>query len=126
MVKKSNTKMTGVLKPDRSLPKLDRPALEKVAAIFFAFADATRLAIIQELRQGPRSVGELVEALGTSQANISKHLKLMHQASLLVRERQGMQVYYHVAESSIFEVCQFACKRLHGSSQAVSAEDYFI
>ena len=48
----------------KSRKKLDRPALERVAKVFSSFSDATRLAILQELLDGTRSVGELVEALG--------------------------------------------------------------
>lgn len=107
-------------------PRLPRESLEKVAGLFAAFADATRLAILQELRGGPLSVGGLVEALGTSQANISKHLKLLHQAGLLTREREGLQVFYRVAEEDVYEMCHFACKRLRENAQALAAADYFI
>ncbi|WP_166443038.1 ArsR/SmtB family transcription factor [Phragmitibacter flavus] len=100
--------------------------MEKVAGIFSAFADATRLSILQELRGGRLSVGELVANLGTSQANISKHLKLLHQAGLLTREREGLQVFYKVSEDSVYEMCQFACKRLNENAQASITEDYFI
>jgi len=106
--------------------KLTRASLERLEGIFAAFADATRLAILQELRGGRLSVGELVNNLGTSQANISKHLKLLHQAGLLVREREGLQVFYRVAEESVYEMCKFACKRLNENAQAAPVEDYFI
>ncbi|MEO8615540.1 MAG: metalloregulator ArsR/SmtB family transcription factor [Luteolibacter sp.] len=109
-------------------PKLPRQSLERVAEIFSAFADATRLGILQELRHGRLSVGELVTALGTSQANISKHLKHLHQAGLLIRERERSQVFYRAAEDSVYEMCQIACKRLHAkaSADAVGPNDYFI
>ncbi len=106
--------------------KLTRASLEKLAGIFAAFSDATRLAILQELRTGRLSVGELVENLGTSQANISKHLKLLHQAGLLIREREGLQVFYRVSEESVYEMCKFACKRLNENAQSFVTEDYFI
>ncbi len=109
-----------------SKQKLTRPTLEKLAGIFSAFADATRLAILQELRSGRLSVGELVERLGASQANISKHLKLLHQAGLLAREREGLQVFYRVSEESVYEMCKFACKRLNDNAQTFVTEDYFI
>lgn len=106
---------------------MSRASLEKVAQIFGAFADATRLAILQELKTGRMSVGELVTTLGTSQANISKHLKLLHQAGLLAREREGMQVFYRVSEASVYEMCKFACHRLMQNSQAdVVTGDFFI
>lgn len=106
--------------------KMPRASLEKIAEIFSAFADATRLAILQELRTGRQSVGELVTSLGTSQANISKHLKLLHQAGLLLREREGLQVFYRVSEESVFEMCKFACRRLNENAQSSITEDYFI
>jgi len=100
--------------------------LDRLAEIFAAFADGMRLAILQELRGGRLSVGDLVSRLGTSQANVSKHLKLLHQAGLLAREREGLQVFYSVAEESVFEMCKFACQRLRDNAQAVAGEDYFI
>ena len=72
---------------------LDRSSLERLAAVFRAFGDATRLALLQELKSGARSVNELQVALGTSQANISRQLKVLHDAGLLSRERRGAQVF---------------------------------
>ncbi len=127
MVKRATIK-SGAIKNAVVPPKLSRQSLERVAEIFSAFADATRLGILQELRPGRLSVGELVAALGTSQANISKHLKHLHQAGLLIRERDGAQVFYQVSEDSVYEMCQFACRRLHAkaSANAVQPHDYFI
>lgn len=127
MVKRATDK-SDLIKKAENPPKLSRQALERVAEIFSAFADATRLGILQELRPGRLSVGELVAALGTSQANISKHLKHLHQAGLLIREREGAQVFYRASEDSVYEMCQFACKRLHAkaSAGAVEPNDYFI
>ena len=48
---------------------MDRESLEKVAWMFSAFSDATRLAIIMELKQGPLTVGELVARTEVSQGN---------------------------------------------------------
>lgn len=125
MVKKANRKIQTASSDPQKLP---RQALEKLAVIFGAFADATRLGILQELRAGRRSVGALVTALGTSQANISKHLKLLHQAGLVVREREGTQVFYRVEEESVYEMCKYACKRLNenASAQPFISDEYFI
>ncbi len=118
--------MKSTASPSAAKQKLTRASLEKIAGIFAAFADATRLAILQELRSGPLNVGELVASLGTSQANISKHLKLLHQAGLVDREREGLQVFYRVSEESVYEMCKFACQRLNENAQASVTEDYFI
>ncbi len=126
MVMKSRKKSGCVFESAPGKQKLTRASLERLAGIFSAFADATRLAILQELRPGRLSVGELVSNLGTSQANISKHLKLLYQAGLLIREREGLQVFYRVSEESVYEMCKFACKRLNENAQAAPVEDYFI
>lgn len=123
---KANKKSDCLFESGGPKDRLARESLERLAEIFAAFADATRLGILQELRQGRKSVGELVGCLGSSQANISKHLKQLHQAGLLVREKEGLQVFYRVAEESVFDMCKFACKKLNSNSQAPLTGDYFI
>ena len=59
--------------------KLPPDQLERVANLFRAFAEPTRLAIIQELKTGELSVSEIVDLLPTSQANVSKQLKLLYE-----------------------------------------------
>lgn len=97
---------------------LSAEALHQVAAYFQALAEPTRLHILNELRSGPRSVGELAEATGSSNANISRHLALLAQRGLLARESQGTSVYYRIADASIFQLCELVCgsiaKRLDG------------
>ena len=79
--------------------KLDPGQLERVAALFRAFAESTRLAIIQELKGGELSVSEIVARLTTSQANVSKQLKLLHDAGLVSRRKHGTQVLYQTRRS---------------------------
>ena len=95
------------------LMKLDSPQLERVANLFRAFSEATRLAIIQELKSGELSVSEIVERLTTSQANVSKQLKLLHDAGLVSRRKQGTQVLYQVTEPMVFELCGLVCDKLN-------------
>ena len=92
---------------------LDSSALETVAELFRVFSEATRLAILQELRDSPHSVNELVDKLGTSQANISKQLKALHDAGLLSREKQGTMVIYSVSDPVCFELCEIVCDKLN-------------
>ena len=88
-------------------------ALSKMAEVFKAFADGTRLGIIQSLKEGPRTVSELHEELGTSQANISKHLRILHDQSILSREKRGMQVFYAVDDKIVFPLCELICSKLN-------------
>jgi DNA-binding transcriptional ArsR family regulator len=93
--------------------KLDDGQLERVANLFRAFAEATRLAIIQELKAGELTVSEIVDRLTTSQANVSKQLKLLHDAGLLARRKQGTQVLYRIADPMVFELCRTVCEKLN-------------
>ncbi len=104
--------------------KLTPDQLERVAAQFRQLAEPTRLAILQELKNGPRSVSRIVGALGTSQANISRHLRQLHEAGLLERRREGTQVIYSIGDPTIFELCRLVCDRLNRSI-AKPAEIHF-
>lgn len=93
--------------------KLDLPQLERVANLFRAFAESTRLSILQELKSGELSVSEIVDRLTTSQANVSKQLKLLHDAGLVIRRKQGTQVLYQIADPMVFELCSLVCDKLN-------------
>ena len=105
---------------------LDQRSLEKIASFFKLFAEPTRLAILQFLRRGPHSVNEIVEALPTSQANVSKQLRILYDAHLLSREQQGNQVIYSVSESLVYELCELVCDKLNRQAQSDGAVVYEI
>lgn len=109
-----------------SKPSLDAQALEKVAALFKVFAEPTRLAILQHLRSGTLSVNEIVELLSTSQANVSKQLRILYDADLLKREQQGNQVFYSISEPMVFDLCNLVCEKLNRQARAESAVIYEI
>ncbi len=71
-----------------------------------------RLRILNFLRDDEKCVQELVEATQTSQANVSKHLKVMLQAGILSRRSEGTSAYYRVEDELIFELCNLVCDRL--------------
>jgi DNA-binding transcriptional ArsR family regulator len=67
-------------------------------------ADPLRLSILQFLTWGPCSVAKLVEATGASQPNVSNHLKLLREGSVVVADKQGRQTFYRVASPDVAEV----------------------
>jgi DNA-binding transcriptional ArsR family regulator len=93
--------------------KLDAQQLERVAGMFRAFSEATRLAILQELKSGELSVSDIVGRLTTSQANVSKQLKLLHDAGLVLRRKAGTQVLYQIADPMVLELCGIVCEKLN-------------
>jgi DNA-binding transcriptional ArsR family regulator len=93
--------------------KLQLTDLERVAAFFRAFSEPTRLALLQELKEGPSSVGELVEVLPSTQANISKQLQVLYHAGILSREKIGTSVVYEICEPIVLDLCKIACDKLN-------------
>lgn len=98
--------------------KLQRAALEKIAEVFRVFSEATRLQILQELKAGPRNVTTLVEALEVSQANVSKQLRVLHDAGIIRRARQGTQAIYTIEDPLTFELCSLVCEKLNRDASA--------
>ncbi|HMS57559.1 MAG TPA: metalloregulator ArsR/SmtB family transcription factor [Tepidiformaceae bacterium] len=87
--------------------------LEHVAERFRVLGDATRLAILRTLmEEGERNVGELVERLGTTQANVSKHLRILLGEGVVARRAAGTAAYYSIADPSIAHLCDLVCNRL--------------
>jgi DNA-binding transcriptional ArsR family regulator len=106
--------------------KLSAAHLEQVASQFRQLAEPTRLAILQELKSGPLAVSAIVAALeNTSQANISRHLKQLHQAGLLNRRRDGTQVIYSIDDPMIFDLCRLVCERLNRTALTKPAKIRF-
>ena len=93
--------------------KLDPQQLARVASLFRAIAEPTRLAILQELKSSELTVSEIVDRLTTSQANISKQLKLLHDAGVVSRRKSGTTVFYTIADSMVFELCRMVCDKLN-------------
>ena len=63
-----------------------------------ALADETRWRIVRELLVEPLTVGEIVERLGVTQYNVSKHIRILREAGILETERDGKHVECRVAE----------------------------
>jgi DNA-binding transcriptional ArsR family regulator len=87
-------------------------ALELVASQFRLLGEPLRLRLLQELAVAEHSVSELAASLGTSQPNVSKHLKLMQEAGLVARRADKNAAYYSIADDSVFALCEIVCGRL--------------
>ena len=70
-----------------------------------SLADPKRLMIIQELKDGAKSVGELAELLGLKQSNTSQHLTVLRKAGVVTPDRQGNAVYYSLVTPKIAAAC---------------------
>ena len=89
-----------------------RELLARIADRLKALADPTRLAILHALERGERNVSDLLEEIGGSQANLSKHLARMRLAGLVAARRVGTNVYYRVVDPAAFAICRTVCDAL--------------
>ena len=76
---------------------------------FKALSDPTRRQILELLRRGPKSAGEISEQFGTSGATISHHLSVLKDAGLVSDEKRGKYIFYELDTS----VCRFVNDVLH-------------
>lgn len=91
---------------------LSDEALGLVARRFAILSEPMRLRLLHSLIDGEKSVNTLVEATGGTQANVSRHLQTLADAGLVRRRKEGLQVFYSVADPSIFELCELVCGSL--------------
>lgn len=91
--------------------------LQLVAERFKALAEPARLQILNSMREGELTVSELVEATGLGQANVSKHLQLLHALGFVARRKDGLYVYYSLANRDVFRLCDIMCGRLEAESR---------
>src|SRR3990172_6547180 len=90
------------------------PVFEAVAAYFSMLSEPTRLRIMHAICEREMTVSEIVEVLGATQTNVSRHLGLMHRSGVLARRKDGNKVYYGVADVAMVDVCRSVCNRIAG------------
>jgi ArsR family transcriptional regulator len=110
----------------KKITKLDRAALERVAKVFALFSEPLRLALIQELKTGEKSVNTLVKTLAASQAHVSRQLTILFDGGLLSRERRGNQVFYSIGEKMVFEMCDLVCGKINRDAEAAAGKRLFL
>lgn len=97
-------------------------ALRQFKAEFFqALAHPTRIAIVEQLRNGELSAGDLIERLGIEQANASQHLAVLRAKNILINRKAGNQVFYSVRDPLIVEVLDIMRRYFQGHVSEVLA-----
>ena len=93
-------------------PHLSEAALDLIARRFAVLSEPMRLRLVHALFDGEKNVTTLVEASGGTQTNVSRHLQTLTQAHILARRKEGLLVYYSIADPSIFKLCELVCGSL--------------
>lgn len=89
---------------------------DRLLKLLRAAGDASRLQILQLIGARPRSTGELAGLIGISEAAVSKHLKQLQEAGLVVAERQSYYVFYRAAREPVAELTRGLDMLLSGQS----------
>jgi DNA-binding transcriptional ArsR family regulator len=92
---------------------------ELVARRFRLLAEPMRIRLLDRLRDGEATVGELSAALAASQQNVSKHLGVLADAGMLGRRKEGNRVYYRIVDESVFALCEQVCGSMQQQLQAL-------
>jgi DNA-binding transcriptional ArsR family regulator len=71
------------------------------AKLFRGFSDSTRLAILECLRDGEKTVTEIVQETGQSQSNVSNHLSCLLECGLVKNRREGKNISYYLRNARV-------------------------
>lgn len=86
----------------------DNTELALKAKLFRGFGDPTRLRIIEALKNGPLTVSEIVTLTGCSQSNVSNHLGCLRDCGLVIAQRDGRYVSYHISDDRVGDLLALA------------------
>jgi DNA-binding transcriptional ArsR family regulator len=94
--------------------------VELIARRFRALGEPMRIRLVDHLREGEATVGELSESLGASQQNISKHLAVLADTGILGRRKDGNRVYYRIVDEGVLALCEDVCGSLQQQLRGLS------
>jgi DNA-binding transcriptional ArsR family regulator len=92
-----------------------------IAERFRVLGEPMRIRLLDSLRDGPATVGDLTDATGGTQQNVSKHLAVLLRAGLVARERQGNYSRYSIADPGVFDLCEQVCGGLRRQVESIGA-----
>jgi DNA-binding transcriptional ArsR family regulator len=94
---------------DALVHPLSDQLVETIARRFRILAEPMRIKLLDRMRDGGVTVCELVEATGSSQQNVSKHLRVLLDAGFVAREQDGNFARYSIADDTVFALCEQVC-----------------
>ena len=99
--------------PVNSSKSMSEAGFETVAGFFKVLSEPLRLKIVHALCDGERTVAQLMEDTAGNQANVSKHLRVLLEAGLVARRKEGTNAYYRVIDPVVFDLCTAVRERQH-------------
>lgn len=108
-------------RPTETQPAYPQPIYKVKAEFFKTLGHPARIRVLEVLRGGEHSVGELVEAVGLEQSHVSQQLAVLRRGGLVQTRREGTTVYYSVSDPRMFHLLETA-KEMIATSLAGSNE----
>ncbi len=93
--------------------------VELIARRFRVLGEPMRIRLLDRLRDGEATVGELSDALSASQQNVSKHLAVLTDVGMLGRRKHGNHVYYRIADEGVLALCEDVCGSVEAQLRAL-------
>ncbi|NNM64857.1 MAG: winged helix-turn-helix transcriptional regulator [Burkholderiales bacterium] len=87
------------------------------AELFSALATPMRLRILGTICAQGKSVNAIVEAVESTQPNVSQHLKMLYLAGIVAKRRIGNQMVYRVHSEEVLQLCDLVCARIASELQ---------
>ncbi len=102
----------------KSHSELDKPdhVFDTAADLFRVMSAPMRLKIISCLCDGEQNVSYLLEKIATTQPNMSQHLNTLFRAGVVAKRRDGVQIYYRIANEQIVNLCKAVCLQVEDQS----------
>jgi DNA-binding transcriptional ArsR family regulator len=94
--------------------------VELIARRFRVLGEPMRIRLLDHLREGEATVGDLSQVLESSQQNVSKHLAVLTDAGVLARRKDGNHVYYRIADQGVLALCEDVCGSLQEQLRSLS------
>jgi DNA-binding transcriptional ArsR family regulator len=104
---------------DPMLMTAQAQAIGLKSKLFRGFADPARLSILNALRAGPQTVGEIVAETGLSQSNTSNHLGCLRDCGLVISQQQGRFVRYQFSDERVAQLISLADELLADVARGV-------
>lgn len=89
------------------------------AKLFRGFSDTSRLSILEALRDGPLTVGAIVEKTGLSQSNVSNHLRCLSDCGLVFSASHGRYTRYQLSDPRVAKLLGLAEELLSEGARGV-------
>jgi len=94
------------------MKEISDEVVEQIAHRLRAMGNPIRLRILHAVEQGELPVHEIVDRVHGTQANVSKQLGILWNAGLVERRKEGLAVFYRLADDRMIEICRTMCDAL--------------